>query len=82
MLANTDGMRRFCNRSWLCLAGCFGYLGAAVNETGLEHMRTQVVSVSAAAGIELRELAGSKHGRVTAYYKQFSRLDPWCVDYG
>ena len=45
-------------------------------------MRTQVVSVSAAAGSELRELAGSKHGRVAAYYKQFSRLDPWCVIHG
>ena len=42
-------------------------------------MRTQVVSVSAAAGAELRVLADSGDGRVSAYYKQFSRLDPWCV---
>ncbi len=66
----------------MLLTGCFGYLGAAANETELEHMRTQVVSVSAAAGSELRELTGSKHGRVSAFYKQFSRLDPWCVNYG
>ena len=75
----------FCDGPWsqkrscglVCLAGCFGYLGADVNETGLEHMRTQVVSVSADAGSELRELAGSKDGTVSAYYKRFSRLDPW-----
>lgn len=65
-----------------CLAGCFGYLGADVNDTGLQDMRTQVVSVSAAAGSELRQLAQSQDGRVSAYYKRFSRLDPTYASYG
>ncbi len=54
-------------------------MGAGANETGLDDMRTQVVSVSAAAGGKLRALVESGDGRVAAYYKRFSRLDPWRV---
>lgn len=56
-------------------AGCFGYLGAADNDTDLEGLRVQVVAVSAAAGAAMRS-ASRGAGSVQQYVKQWSTLDP------
>ena len=56
-------------------AGCFGYLGAASNDTDLDQMLVQVVAVSASAGAALHAAARGT-GSVQQYVKEWSTLDP------